>query len=277
MRIIVTGSESFIGRYLVRELRNVGHSIHSVDGGQALDAVGTVQPQAIVHLASISSGSPGEVVAGNTGFTASLAHRASLYGARMIVGSTSDVYGDVYSSRLDEHLGPYGVPVSITAHSMKWREQVAEFYAPKEFTALRFASIYGPGMEPAGGEPHEAEILETLRAVKEDEAVLVCDNDRISWCWVEDAARGARMAIDLGSGLFNVGRDDDWVSMEDAARRACELLGRSPDLVAVVPGDTPRMRVSDSRLRRLGWRPEVSLEEGMARTLAAWSQEEVAV
>jgi nucleoside-diphosphate-sugar epimerase len=85
------------------------------------------------------------------------------------------------------------------------------------------------------------------------------------------------MAIDLGSGLFNVGRDDDWVSMEDAARRACELLGRSPDLVAVVPGDTTRVRVSDSRLRRLGWRPEVSLEEGMARTLAAWSQEEVAV
>jgi nucleoside-diphosphate-sugar epimerase len=71
-------------------------------------------------------------------------------------------------------------------------------------------------------------------------------------------------------GTFNVGRDDTPYSMQFIAALACDLTGADDKLIQLV--DPPAMqtvvkRLSTDRIRKLGWEPEIDIEEGMFRTL----------
>ena len=69
--------------------------------------------------------------------------------------------------------------------------------------------------------------------------------------------------------MFNVGSGDEPVALTAAARLACELAGAPEELVCEVDAPPGRVtpRVSVERLRVLGWRAEVGLEEGMRQLL----------
>ena len=72
-----------------------------------------------------------------------------------------------------------------------------------------------------------------------------------------------------GEGVFNVGSDAEPVSLTDAARIACQLTGAPQDLIQEVEPPPGRVtpRISVERLRSLGWRAEVGLDEGMRQLL----------
>jgi GDP-L-fucose synthase len=83
-------------------------------------------------------------------------------------------------------------------------------------------------------------------------------------------ARGIRLVLEhRGEGVFNIGSDADPVSLTDLARIACELTGAPQELIQEVDPPPGRVtpRVSVERLRALGWRTEVGLDEGMRRLL----------
>jgi nucleoside-diphosphate-sugar epimerase len=93
------------------------------------------------------------------------------------------------------------------------------------------------------------------------------------------SARGAgsatpsaiRLIIESGQdGPFNVGRDDQPLPMVDLARMACRLTRAPEDLITEVDppaNQTVVKRLATRRIRELGWRPQISLEEGILGVL----------
>lgn len=279
MRILVTGSEGFIGRNLVAELRHVGHVVTEMDillgannntesPRELRTKIEGSNSEVLVHLAGKSSANfmpdddAMQTVRENAGMTAVVAQVCGDLGVRLVVGSTDQVYGRTDSLR-DELKGPWTKPISLYGMTKLWSEEVAELYAPKGFTSLRFSLIYGPGM-PAG--PRRAALINMLWRAVRGFPIPVHGVER-SWCYYTDAIRACRLVIEDGSGPYNIGRSDATVPMDNVARIACRLAAAPTELIESVSGDKFTKKVSDRRLRLLGWTPEVDLEDGMAKTL----------
>lgn len=286
MKIVVTGSGGFIGSHLVRELRNVGHIVTGMDikdgpGHNASDprnlerVFGEADPDVVVHLAAQVGRLFGEddvmqTVRDNAGMTAVVSQMATHYGARMVYASTSEVYGDNGEAMCFEIDGPWSLPHNLYGLSKLWGEEVCKLYAPDRFTALRFSMPFGPGLPAGRG---RAAIINLLWQARHGMPMTVHKGAERSWCWIGDTVRGARLAIESGSGPYNVGRSDNAVSMEHVARIACELTGADQSLIELVDAparQTVVKRLSMQRIWDLGWKPEVELEEGMRRVLEEW-------
>jgi nucleoside-diphosphate-sugar epimerase len=80
------------------------------------------------------------------------------------------------------------------------------------------------------------------------------------------------MLIQQGKyGIWNVGRDDQLMSMYEIAKLACKLTDAPTDLIKVVDVPGPRTvakNLSMAKIRTIGWEPRVDVEEGMRRTLS---------
>ena len=156
-------------------------------------------------------------------------------------------------------------PASLYALSKLWGEQVAQQYAPRGLVILRLANPYGPGSKGA--------LPTMLRQAAEGETVPAFRGEWRAWLWIGDATRAIRLVLESGEeGDFDVASDAAPVPLTETARLVCELAGAPPELVQEV--DPPPGRVtpptSVERLRALGWRPEVGLEEGLRLTLESF-------
>lgn len=286
VRVLITGSSGFIGSHLCRELRSVGHTVTGMDSkeGPGQDAS---DPQAVrsllesskadvvVHLAAKVGRLFGEddvmlTTSDNAGMTSVVAQAAGELGVRMVYASTSEIYGDNAATSCDEFKGPFSLPHNIYGLSKLWGEQACQLYAPEGFTALRFSMPYGPGLPAGRG---RAAIINMLWQAKNGMPMPVHIGAERSWCWIGDTVIGARIAIEKGEGPYNIGRDDNPVSMERVAQLACIIAGGDVDTIEMIQAparQTVVKRLSTSRIRKLGWNPQVSLYDGMLETYDLW-------
>jgi nucleoside-diphosphate-sugar epimerase len=208
---------------------------------------------------------PEHALRSNVLATALVARAAAEHGARLAHVSTSDVYGSAVAA--DEETPP--APKSLYAHTKLWGEQAAALYAPEGLMLLRLANPYGPGVDAGQG---KGALPTMLRQAAARERIPVFRGEARTWCWIDDVVRAIRLVLASGEeGTFNIGADGEPVSLVDAARLACELTGAPQDLIEEVEPPPGRVmtRISIERVRGLGWRPEVSLDEGMRRLLEA--------
>jgi len=284
MKILITGYRGFIGQHLKHELESAGHRVVGVDfltdptddlrlPGVAQRVVDANLPDCVVHLAAkvgrlFGEDNPQETIMDNAGMTAAVAQAAASVRARMVYASTSEVYGDNGEREADELEGPFRLPHNIYGLSKYWGEAVCRLYAPRDLAILRFSMPYGPGLPAGRG---RAAIINMLWQAKRRETMPVHIGAERSWCWIGDTVRAARLVVEnWGAGAYNVGRDDAAVPMQRVAEMACDLTGASHSLIKLVnapPNQTVVKRLSTKRIRELGWRPEVDLQEGMERTL----------
>ncbi len=278
MNVLVTGASGFVGRALIEELRhaNGAYEVQPLgreDGdlagaGVAEAAIAEAKPDVVVHAAARigvvrSDDEPELALRSNALATALIARAASAHGARLAYLSTSDVYGAAVAA--DEETPP--APESLYALTKLWGEQAAALYAPEGLTVLRLANPYGPGVD--AGQSKGA-LPTMLRQAESRESIPVFRGEARTFCWIGDVVRAIRLVLEaVATGTFNVGADGEAVSLADVARLACELTGAPQDLIEEVEPPPGRVmtRISIERMRGLGWRPEVSLDEGMKRLL----------
>jgi len=278
MKVLVTGASGFVGRALVEELRHADAAyevqpLGRQDGdlsheGVAEAAVAEARPEVVVHGAARigvvrCEDEPELAVRSNVLATALVARAAAASGARLVYLSTSDVYGSAAAA--DEETPP--APESLYALTKLWGEQAAALYAPERLAVLRLANPYGPGVD--AGQAKGA-VPTMLRQADAREPIPVFRGEARAFCWIGDVVRAIRLVLEADAeGTFNVGADGEPVALVDVARVACELTGSPHDLIEEVDPPPGRVmtRVATERMRALGWRPEIPLDEGMRQLL----------
>jgi nucleoside-diphosphate-sugar epimerase len=274
MKVLLTGASGFVGRALQDELGHAGgayevHPLGRADGDLAEDgvaeaAIAEAQPDVVVHAAARigvvrCDEEPELALRANVLASTLVARAAAVHGARLAYLSSSDVYGSAVEA--DEQTPP--APESLYALTKLWGEQAAALCAPEGLTILRLANPYGPGVD--AGQAKGA-VPTMLRQADAREPIPVFRGEARTFCWIGDVVRAIRLVLESGEeGAFNIGADGEAVALADVARLACELTAAPTELIEEVEPPPGRVmtRIATGRVRALGWRPEVSLDEGM--------------
>jgi dTDP-glucose 4,6-dehydratase len=203
--------------------------------------------------------------------------------ARFLLASTSEVYGDPAEHPQREtywgNVNPVG-PRSVYDESKRFSEALTTAYRGDrgvDTAIVRIFNTYGPRMRRNDGRAVPAFMSQALAG--EPLTVAGDGSQTRSLCYVEDTVRGlVALAASGHPGPVNIGSQDE-LSMLELAQRVGALAGGGSSVRFVdLPVDDPRVRRADTTLAEqlLGWAPEVSLEEGLKRTLEWFAQEPAA-
>lgn len=310
-RAVVTGGAGFLGSHLCTRLREAGTEVVAVDNlvtGSAdnvahladdpgfrlvradvtdgIDVPGPVD--LVLHFASPASPPdylrlPVETLRVGSLGTEHALRLARDRGARFLLASTSEVYGDprVHPQTEDYwgNVNPVG-PRSVYDEAKRYGEALTTAYRTAEGvdTALvRIFNTYGPRMRPHDGRAIPTFIRQALAG--EPLTVAGDGSQTRSVCYVDDLVSGVlALAASGRPGPVNIGNPTE-LSVRRIAEDVVAATGsRSPVELIERPVDDPEVRRPDTTLARtlLGWEPQVPWEEGLARTVA-WFREALGV
>lgn len=203
-------------------------------------------------------------------------------GARLVLASTSEVYGDPAVHPQPEsywgHVNPVG-PRGVYDEAKRFAEALTLAYRNThgvDTGIVRIFNTFGPRMRPDDGRA----IPNFVRQALADEPVTVAGDgsQTRSICYVDDLVSGIlAMADSQHAGPVNIGNPHE-LSMTELATWIIELTGSRSRIEHIArPVDDPTVRQPDTTLARelLGWEPQVEIEDALQRTIA-WFRSEVA-
>jgi dTDP-glucose 4,6-dehydratase len=200
-------------------------------------------------------------------------------GARFLLASTSEVYGDPLVHPQGEdywgNVNPVG-PRGVYDEAKRFSEALTVAYNQNhqvDTKIVRIFNTYGPRMRPHDGRAIPAFISQALRG---DPITVAGDGAQTrSVCYVSDLVEGIlRLLRSSHPGPMNIGNPSE-LSVLELAEIIRRMTGsQSPITFVPRPQDDPMVRQPRIDLARevLGWKPEVGLEDGLARTIE-WFRE----
>ncbi|MBV9605542.1 MAG: dTDP-glucose 4,6-dehydratase [Solirubrobacterales bacterium] len=306
MKLLVCGAAGFIGSNFVRlrvrdhgdeitvldkltyagrmeNLQDVESDIRFVHGAiedpaAVAEAIGDAE--AIVNFAAEthvdrSIADPEGFLVTNMQGTHVLLEAARQRGLRYLQVSTDEVYGSIEEGSFteDSPLEPSS-PYSATKTGADLL--VSSYYHTYglETVICRGSNNYGPHQYPEKLIP-----LMILNALAGDTLPVYGDGRNVrNWLFVEDFARGIGHALLHGQPgeVYNCGGPDECDNLT-VVNRIIELTGAGPDLIEFVtdrPGHDRRYSLSSDKLQGLGWRAQVRFDEGIARTVDWYRENE---
>src|SRR5690349_9534420 len=193
--------------------------------------------------------------------------------ARILVASTSEVYGDPQvHPQTEEYWGnvnPVG-PRGVYDEAKRFMESITMAYHTfhaVETRIIRIFNTYGPRMRLNDGRVLPAFIGQALRG--EDLTVFGDGSQTRSFCYVDDEVEGIfRLLMSDYTLPMNIGNPNE-ITIRDFAEEIVKLTGTTQKVIyKPLPQDDPKQRQPDiSKARKiLGWEPKVSRSEGLKRT-----------
>lgn len=195
--------------------------------------------------------------------------------ARILVASTSEVYGDpLVHPQTEEYWGnvnPVG-PRGVYDEAKRFMESITMAYHTfhgLETRIIRIFNTYGPRMRLNDGRALPAFIGQALRG--EDLTVFGDGSQTRSFCYVDDLVEGIyRLLMSDYSMPVNIGNPNE-ISLKDFAEEVLQLTGSSVKIIyKTLPVDDPKQRQPDITKAKeiLGWSPAIERAEGLKRTYA---------
>jgi dTDP-glucose 4,6-dehydratase len=302
MRILITGAAGFLGSHLCDRFLRDGDEV------VGLDNLITGRPENIAHLANeprfsfmrqniseytevpgdldgvlhfASPASPIDYLelpietlkVGSFG-TINALGIAKAKGARFLMASTSEVYGDpAIHPQVEGYWGnvnPIG-PRSVYDEAKRFSEAATMAYHRQHGVDTRIVRIfntYGPRMRPHDGRVVSNFIVQALTGAP---LTIYGDGEQTrSFCYVDDEVEGIHALFHGGDATpTNIGNPVEF-TVRELADLVLELTGSSSEIVSEpLPTDDPKVRQPDITKARstLGWEPRVPLREGLARTI----------
>ena len=199
---------------------------------------------------------------------------AKAKGARILVASTSEVYGDpLVHPQTEEYWGnvnPVG-PRGVYDEAKRFMESITRAYHTfhgVETRIVRIFNTYGPRMRLNDGRALPAFIGQALRG--EDLTVFGDGSQTRSFCYVSDLIEGIyRLLLSDYAQPVNIGNPDE-ITIRDFAEEVVKLTGTASKVIYTdLPVDDPKQRQPDITKAKeiLGWQPKVSRSEGLKKTL----------
>ncbi len=203
--------------------------------------------------------------------------------ARFLIASTSEVYGDPLVHPQPEsywgNVNPIG-PRGVYDEAKRYAEAMTMAYHRQQGVDTSIARIfntYGPRMRPNDG---RASVTFLRQALEGKPLTVFGDGSQTrSLCYVDDLIRGLYLLATSEEHLpVNIGNPGHEVTMLELAETVIRVTGSRSEIVfEALPMDDPQVRRPDiTRAREvLGWEPEIDLEEGLRRWVAALGREPV--
>lgn len=300
-RIVVTGGAGFIGSHLTDVLLKEGHEVTVVDNlytGRRSNFLAhhlnprfefirhdVIEPilleaDMVYHLACPASpvhyqSNPVKTVKTNVMGTINMLGLCKRVGARFLLASTSEVYGDPLEHPQKEsywgHVNPIG-PRSCYDEGKRVAETLTENYRTQNKVNTRIIRIfntYGPRMLFNDGRVVSNFIVQALKG--EDITVYGDGSQTRSFCFVSDLVAGimATMNKDGFHGPVNLGNPHE-MTIAELAELVIHMTGsRSKLRFEKLPKDDPTRRKPDISVaeRELGWKPKVDVKVGLQHTI----------
>ena len=301
-RVVITGAAGFIGSHLSETLLDRGYSVVGIDNLLTGDTANIAHlanrdflfikhdvtnyinvdgpVDAVLHWASPAS--PIDYLelpiptlkVGALGTHKALG-LAKAKNARFVLASTSEVYGDPLEHPQKEtywgNVNPIG-PRGVYDEAKRFAEAMTTAYRRYhgvDAKIVRIFNTYGPRMRVRDGRAVPAFMSQALR--NEDVTIFGSGEQTRSFCYVTDLVDGILrlMESDVHDPV-NIGNPHE-MTIEQIARAIIEISGsRSQIVYRPLPEDDPKVRRPDITRARtlLGWEPQVSLEDGLQKTLA---------
>jgi dTDP-glucose 4,6-dehydratase len=204
--------------------------------------------------------------------------------ARFMLASTSEVYGDPLVHPQPEsywgNVNPVG-PRGVYDEAKRYAEALTMAYHSQQGVdtcIVRIFNTYGPRMRPNDGRAVPTFMRQALEA--QPITVFGDGTQTRSFCYVDDLIRGLVLLAESEEHLpVNIGNPREF-TLNELAETMLRVTGSTSEVVyEALPIDDPQVRQPDiSRARQvLGWEPEIELEEGLRRMLAALGREPVGV
>lgn len=307
MRILVTGGAGFIGSHLVERLLAEGHKVIVIDNfitGSRSNLAHLFENKnlfviehdiskpiylaekidQIYHLASPASPVDYQKLPIQTLKVGALGTHnalgiAKLHKARIMLASTSEVYGDPLVH--PQHEGYWGNvnPVgnrSCYDEAKRFAEALMVAYKNTHNIDIRIVRIfntYGPRMRLNDGRVVPNFISQVLR--NEPITIYGDGSQTRSFCYISDLVEGMVLAMEKGDNEpINLGNPEE-MSILQFAKEIMRISGKQvPLLYQPLPSDDPKRRQPDitKAQKLLGWKPKITLQEGLTKTIK-WAME----
>ncbi len=302
MRVLITGAAGFLGSHLCDRFIADGHEVIAMDSfitgtpDNLAHLMGNPRFRFVKHdvtefvyvegpldgvLHFASPASPVDYLefpiqtlkVGSLGTHKTLG-LAKAKNARYLLASTSEVYGDPEVHPQPEsywgNVNPIG-PRGVYDEAKRFAEALVmayHRYHGLQTRIVRIFNTYGPRMRPNDGRVVSNFIVQALRG--EPLTVYGDGSQTRSFCYVDDEVEGIyRLFHSDEVEPVNIGNPDEYTVLE-LAQRVIALTGSSSQIeFRPLPTDDPKVRRPDITRARtaLGWQPNVSLDEGLERTI----------
>jgi dTDP-glucose 4,6-dehydratase len=309
-RAVVTGGAGFLGSHLCAQLLDRGYEVVAVDNlltgrrtnlvdlvgrdgfsfvdADVIDGIPVEGPvDAVLHFASPAS--PPEYLrlpfetldVGSIGTRHAL-ELARSNGARFLLASTSEIYGDPEVHPQPEtywgNVNSIG-PRSVYDEAKRFAEALAMAYLRYHDLDVKIARIFntmGPRMKPEDGRVVSNFLVQ---AIEGRPLTVYGDGTQTrSFCFVEDEAAGLIALLESDHrGPMNIGNPGEFTILELAEMVRTVTGADVPIVHEALPADDPTRRRPDITLARevLGWEPRITLHDALERT-CAWYRDELA-